>query len=94
MLWGWGPRSDSHLPFLPSGRQTVEARLACQTASAESTRGAKKRHLSLIRGFYVNTTAILEPGAWLAPEPQRRFQQSRAEAPAQLWREQGKSLRT
>lgn len=31
----------------------------------------QERHLSLIRGFYVNTTAILETGAWLAPEPQR-----------------------
>lgn len=94
MLRGWGPRADSHPPFLPSGRQTVEARLACQTASAESTRGAKKRHLSLIRGFYVNTTAILEPGAWLAPEPRCRFQPSQAIVPAQLWREQGECLRT
>lgn len=39
---GWGPRSDSHLPFLPSGRQTVEAPSACQTTtSAERARGAK-----------------------------------------------------
>lgn len=41
MQRGWGPRSDSHLPFLPSLCQTVEARSACQTASAESARGAK-----------------------------------------------------
>ena len=42
MQRGWGPRSDSHLPFLPSLCQTVEARSACQTASAKSSQEAKK----------------------------------------------------
>lgn len=38
---GWGQSLTHTFPSSPPGRQTVEAHLACQTASAGSVRGAK-----------------------------------------------------
>lgn len=66
---GWGQSLTHTFPSSPPGPPNSRGPLGLPDGVCRECARGQKWHLSLIRGFYVTTTAILEPGAWRAAEP-------------------------